>query len=91
MLLTVFAPCVSPVDSTAHTPMDGTAKGLQTLCMLKLLKYSRGMSVELCSMLKPHQKGGSKPRPGEALLCPRVRGHLAQEGLMPLVLAYEKR
>ncbi|KAM9603685.1 cation channel sperm-associated protein 3 isoform 2-T2 [Morphnus guianensis] len=43
ILLIAFLPHVLPVDITPGTHLEGTTKGLQTLRILKLVKYSGGM------------------------------------------------
>lgn len=69
-MISDHAPLCSPVDSTTH--LEGTARGFQTFCMLRFLKYSREMSVGLCSMVKPHQRGGTKPRSRVRPSCTQV-------------------
>lgn len=47
VLLIAFLPHVLPVDITPRTHPEGATKGLQTLRMLQIIKYSGGMRVKL--------------------------------------------
>ncbi|XP_072729120.1 cation channel sperm-associated protein 3 [Ciconia boyciana] len=50
ILLVAFLPHILPVDTATCTRPEGMTKGLQTLSMLKLIKYSSGMRMLLTTL-----------------------------------------
>lgn len=78
ILLIAFLPHVLPGDTATRTHLEGMTKGLQTLRILELVKYSSGMRVKHCSLVKSQQRGGI-PSPGArgGFAYPGAGGHLA--------------